>query len=236
MDLDKYQELTGVTVSSSEEALITSQIRRTRSMLETMLGFTLDPAKVNKNLYNELGKTQLECACPLPANADLLDPDDVVNAYRMFRYNDLDKYFHVDPFLRVHSVKLVYVEQGEDSDGVTIKTFLTDEVRLSIGRDGIGKYIEHCRTCRCICSCTHCVQIAVDADWLNASCLTDDLLYVWTDMVTYYADCKRNIKSESIDTHSYTKFEKLVPETEPTNLAIIKRYAGPYGSVMVMPT
>lgn len=235
MNLDTYEELTGITVPSDETALYNAQIRRTRSMMETMLGFTLDPSKVNQNLYNELGKTSNDCSCPSVDTEDLLPADDVVTAYRLYRYNDLDKYFHVDPFTKVNKVKLVYVKEGAGDTGVTLKTFEDDEIRLALGRDGIGKYLEHCLTCLCTCSCQECVQLAVDADWLWTGDLPDDLLYVWADMITYYVDGKKNIKSETIDTHSYTKFDKTAPETEPQNLAILKKYAGPYGSVSVMP-
>ncbi len=235
MDLAKYEELTGITVSESEEAAYQAQIRRTQRMLETMLGFTLDPSKTNTNFYNEVGKTSTNCFCPDVSTSDLLPPDPVIGAYRLYRYNKLDKYFFVDPFTNVHAVKLVFIKEGSDGTDVTIKTFDSDDIRLQIGRDGIGKYIQHCETCLCVCECETCVQLAVDADWLFQDEIPDDLLYVWADMITYQVDCKKDIKSESITGHSYTKFDQVLPETEPQNLAVIKKYAGPYGSVSVMP-
>jgi hypothetical protein len=236
VDLDKYTELTGIEVSEADENSIEAQIRRTRSMLETMLGFTLDPAKTNTNIYNELGKSQSDCFCPNVNTSNLLDPDEVEGSYRLFRYDKNDAYFATDPFTSLYKVKLVYVAPGPDQEqGITIKTFDDDEIRTQVGRDGIAKYIQHCQTCLCSCECTDCVQLAVDADWLFEDCLPEDLLYVWADMVTYQADCKKDIKSESVTGHSYTKFDKVSPETEPQNLAIIKRYAGPYGTVSVMP-
>ena len=54
-------------------------------------------------------------------------------------------------------------------------------------------------------------------------------------MATYYSDPNSNIRSESIDTHSYTKFSDIAPENESFNLAVLKKYAGPYGSVSRMP-
>ena len=232
MTPEKYTELTGIAVT--DEALITAQINRTRSMLETMLGYPLCSPKNQQNLYNELGKTQLECACPNVDTDNLNDPDEVESSYRLFRYDSRDKYFHVDPFTTVYKVKLVYVKPGDGDNGITLKTFDDDEIRVNIGREGLSKYIEHCQDCFCSCDCTSCIQLAVDADWVTT--MPKDLLYVWADMVTYYADCKRNIKSESVTTHSYTKFDRTIPEMEPQNLAVIKRYAGPYGSVTkVMP-
>lgn len=240
MDLSKYQELTGLSVSSAKAGLIQAQINRVQAMLETMLGYPLSPGDVNTNLYNELGKSRDECACPsvVTQDEDLEDPDTVVGAYRLFPYNDLDQYLHIDPFSRINKVKLVFIRQGEGNNGVTIRTFDTEKLRIDIGRDGIGKYLELCRDCLCTCDCNNCVQFAVDAEWLwdDQDEVPLDLQYVWADMVTYYSNPKRDIKSESITTHSYTKFDKVAPETEPHNLAVIKKYAGPHGSATVMPT
>lgn len=241
MDLTKYVELTGITPPAAENDKYNAVIRRSISMLETMLGFTLTPANVNENLYNEVGKSTNDCACPSVAidEDNLADPDSVVTAYRLFPYNDLDQFLQIDPFTAVHKVKLVYVKATADNRGITLKTFDTDSVRVNFGRNGVGKYLEVCRTCWCQCDCAgDCVQLAVDADWVwpEGSDIPDELLYVLADMVTYYADVKRNIKSESITTHSYTKFENTPAETIPSNLTIIKKYAGPNGSVTVMPT
>lgn len=239
MNLAEYQTLTGITVSSANTAKVTAAIARTQSVLETLLGFTLDPTKVTENLYSELGKTSQECFCPSVNLENLNDPDPVVGAYRLFRYNDLDQYFHIDPFTKVHKVKLVYVKEGDTPNGVTLKTFDVDSIRAHYGQDGLAKYLEYCRDCLCTCDCTDCVQLAVDADWLwaDASEIPADLNYVWADMITWYADPKnRNIRSESIDTHSYTRADNKPPQLYDENLAVIKRYAGPYGSVSAMPT
>lgn len=227
MNLETYQTLTGVTVPENQQAVIKAQIKRTRAVLEDMLGFTLNSDKVAENLYNEEGKTTAECACPNVDIEDLQEPDEVQYAYRLYSYNSKDKLFHVDPFTELYKVKLVH-------DGVTIKTFDDDEIRVNYGRYGLSKFIEACRECLCLslnCGCTDCVQLAVDAKWLWEDCLPQDLKYVWADMVTYYHDCKKDVKSETVGSHSYTKFDRRLPEDEPANLSIIKRYAGPYGSV-----
>ena len=239
MNSKKYTELTGITISEADKTLFEAQVRRTRIALETMLGFTLSRDKINTNIYNELGKTNKDCFC-LSVNTStevLQDPDEVENAYRLFRFNKKDRYFEVDPFTAVHSVKLVKIQQGqENGEGITIKTFDKDKIRLQLGRDGIGKYIERCRECMCDCNCNgDCVQLAVDADWLFDDCLPIDLLDVWADMVQYQMDCKKDIRSESMIGYSYTKFDRVDPETTPKNIAILQRYAGPYGSVSVMP-
>lgn len=239
MDLSEYQSLTGITVPSSRTAIVTAAISRVQSILETKLGYTLSEESVTTNLYNELGKSSNECACPSAAiDSDLQDPDSVVGAYRLYQYNPLDMYLYVDPFSAINKVKLVYIKQGANNDGVTIKTFDDDEVRVEFNKDNIGKYIEICKECNCVCECSDCVQLAVDAEWLwpEENNIPLDLKYLWTEMITYYSDAKRKIKSESITTHSYTKADNTAPEDEKHNVATLRKYAGPYGSISIQPT
>lgn len=235
MNLSEYETLTGTTVPAAQQAAVTAAINRTQAILETMLGFTLDPSQRNTNLYNELGKSQQECSCPSVDTEDLLPADPVVNGYRLFDYNDLDQYLWIDPFVTINKVKLVYIKQGTGDQGVTLRTFDTDQIRVHQTAGTLKKYLERCVECSCSCDCSNCVQLAVDADW-EFETLPNDLLYVFSDMVTWYSNSRRDIKSETIDTHSYTKFERRVPEEEPHNLTVIKKYAGPHGTAATIPT
>lgn len=228
MNLTDYQSITGIDVADSGR--ITAQINRVQYMLENLLGYTFDPELVTENLYNELGKTQQECSCLNVDTENLDDPDEVVGAYRLYDYNDKDQFLHLDPFTAIHAVKLV-------KNNVTIRTFETREYSIRYGKGGVAKYLDvNCNNCFCVCKCTDCVQLAVDADWLYTDDLPNDLLSVWADMVTFYGDQRNGIKSESLDTHSYTKFDRTAPETESMNLTILRKYAGPYGSVSRNPT
>lgn len=221
MDLSKYQTISGITVAASEQAFVSAQIVRSRKILEGMLGFTLNSKKVNNNVYDEQGKAPTDCACPDVDPDSLLPADEVENAYRLYDYNRKDEYFHIDPFTDVYNVKLVY-------NDITLKTFEATDYRKQI-KQGWGKFIQDCQLEFCWCDC-NCVQLAVDAQWLNL-CELDEILYIWADMVTYYADCKKDVKQESIGSHSYTKFDNLKPEFEAENLAILKKYAGPNGTL-----
>ncbi len=237
MNLCDYETLTGTTVAESAKKLTLAQIRRTTSMLETMLGYTLSPDLAKTNIYKELGKTTRDCFCPQSFDEDdLLPADTVTGSYRLFDYNPNDVFHLIDPYKTVYKAKLVYTKTGSGDTGITIRTFDDDQIRVHTNNEGFGKYLEHCKECLCRCE-DNCVQLAVDADWLwgEDDELPVDLQYVLADMVTYYSDSKRNIRSESITTHSYTKFDNVAPEMEPTNIAIIKKYAGQRGSVMVMP-
>lgn len=236
MNLEKYTELTGNTVPASQEARYNAAIRRTKSRLETMLGFTLKP----KNLYTEKGKVQFEGYIPIEDFTVLLPADEEEGVYKLFPYNEADQYFHVDPFKNVYKVKLVV--PTDDHEFITITDL--DNVVPEMGRDGIGKYIarhwewftwQWYRTWRYRYASTGSrgLQLAVDADWVN--CYPDDILYLWVDMIDHEVDPNRLIKSESVDGHSWSKADTSAPEARPENKLLLQRYAGPHSSVVRNP-
>lgn len=224
MDIAKYEELTGTTVPAAKQTFFLAQIKRTQRILESMLGFTLDSALFNDNEYIELGKTKTECPCP-DDNLELDPADDVVFAYRLFPYNQKDAYLAIDPATSIHKVKLV-------KDGVTYRTLDADEYRGEV-KQGLIKFLQQIR-CWCTnltCGCSQ-MQLAVDATWVwDEGEIPDDLMQIWADMVTAYTDMKANIKSETLGSHSYTKFDNSYPEDYPENIAVITKYAGPHASL-----
>lgn len=247
MDLEKYQELTGITVPASQQGKVNATIRRTKSQLESLLGFSLSP----KNLYTEKGKVQYEGYLPIDDTTELLPPDDEEGVYKLFPYNDRDSFFHTDPFKNIYKVKLVL--PGNDGEFVTIVDL--DNIIPQYDRDGIGKFIKRYyewftwswyaswRLSYSVESPTG-LQIAVEADWL--SCYPDDILYLWADMISYYADqnysVMGSIRSESVDGHSWSRGNAgggaqgdIPPEKNSSALVILKRYAGPYGAVLRNP-
>lgn len=233
MDLKKYEELTGIIIPESKESYYEAQIKRIQTKLETLLGFTLKA----ENIYKELGKSQVECVCPdIPQLDNLLPPDEVQGIIKIFPYNRKDKFLHVDPFLDVYKVKLGKVTN--DKKFITYKTF--ENFTAHYMAQGIGLYIEKCQTCFCDCECKDCVQLIVDADWVDftdeESDLPDDLLYLWCDMINYYADPTKDIKSESVDGHSWSKGDVTPPEELIENKLLLQKYAGPFGSITRIPT
>lgn len=226
MDLEKYQELTGTTVSTNDQTRVTAVINRVKRKLESMLGFTLTPANVNDNEYTEIGKTSTNCPCVDDIDIeDLLDADAVVYAYRMYNYNKKDVMLKIDPCTAVHKVKLV-------KDGITLYTLDSDDYRIQY-KNGVARYIELCQSCySCVISCD-CSQLAIDADWVwdDADDIPEELLYVWSDMVAYYSDPKLDVKSETLGPHSYSVYAKDKPEEVKENMAVLKKYAGPNGSL-----
>ena len=94
MTIERYEELTGITVSTSRQALVTAKIGFSQRILESMLGFSLDGTLYNQNEYTEIGKTQTDCPCP-DTDLTLDTPDAVTFAYRLYEYNINDKYFMI---------------------------------------------------------------------------------------------------------------------------------------------
>lgn len=229
MDIEMYEKLTGIVISANRRAYYEAQIKRVQSKLETLLGFTLEPLA----LYKELGKSQTECVCPdIPQSDTLLPADEVKGIIKLFPYNYKDKFLHTDPFTEVYSAKLVKVLDNREF--ITYKTF--EHFTEQYMSQGIGKYIEKCQTCFCDCDCKDCLQLAIDGNWLALPNLPDDLMYLWADMVTYYADPAKDIKSESVDGHSWSKGDIKAPEQQDAVKLLLTRYAGPYGSITKMPT
>jgi hypothetical protein len=204
MDITRYKELTGNTVSSSEEASVLAHIDKARRILEDMLGYTLDSTLLNINYF---------------------EGADVVNAFRLFPYDTKNRYFHIDPASAIHSIALV-------RDDEVLKT-LDDDDYGEIKKHGFIKYIEQDCAWWCVCKRKMGIQIAVDADWLwEENEIPEDLLYVWADMVEYYSDDNNKLRSQTLGTHSYTRFKVEAPESKEKNKAILRKYAGGYGSIV----
>lgn len=232
MDLALYIKLTGKNIPVSQYTRYEAVIARVQSKLETILGWSFTP----QVLYNEKGKTQNGCVCPkIPET--LLPPDEVKGIIKVFPYNHKDKFLHIDPFYDVYNVKLVKVLDNREF--VTYKTF--EYINEEYMTQGIGKYIEKCATCFCDCDCKDCVQLAVDGDWVKESDesgdgLPIDLLYLWCDMIDYYGDPEKDIKSESVDGHSWSKGDVTAPEESAESKLLLAKYAGPFGTISRIPT
>lgn len=234
MTIEKYEKLTGTTVPTAKQDFFKAQIRRTRMLLESMLGYSLSDPRINN--YEEKGKSETDFDLP-DISDTLLEPDEVEFAYRLFTYNDKDKFLSIDPCETVHAVKLVILRGGEEPNGITVKTFDSDEFSLHVSKGNIKKFLEKTNECwwtwwaACDCEWREQVMLAVDADWLFFDCLPEEIKYLWSDMVTYYVNPNRNLKSETLGSHSYSVNTQPHPEDLPESQAILKKYAGPNGSL-----
>lgn len=229
MKVYQYIQLTGETVRNENKLQLI--LDNVQSRLETLLGYTLSPT----NLYTEIGKTT-QCSCTdVLKTEDLLPATPTRGSIKIFPYNAKDKKWRVDPFYEVYAVKLVrVVGKGRV---VTVKDF--DSYLPEYSSNGIGNFIAKCTEGGCDCECSGCVQLAVAADWVDfeekVDSVPNDLVYLLIDMTKFYGDPTRDIKSESVDGHSWTRGNTTPPEHRPEMQLLLKRYAGPYGSVVRIP-
>lgn len=192
------------------------------ALIESLLGYPLSKSKRFKNYYDEKGKSRLDCPC-LGDDDNLLAADDVVYAYRIFPYNSHDKYLEIDPALDVHAVKLV-------ANRVTYYTFEKGEYQQQQKGDFI-KYLADCSLkCQCRPACS-CVQLAVDAEWMFEGCLPGDLQLVIDDITDYFSDPRRQLKRQTLATHSYEFADTSKPWEQLHNKKILMKYAGPNGTL-----
>lgn len=240
MNLETFEELTGTSTTDGRRAKVTAMIDRCRAKLETKLGYPLDPKKVMKNLYTESGKLPGDGFFALSIDFDniTLEPaDSVVGAYRVFNFNQIDQYLHIDPFSAIHAVKLV-------RGSLTLRTLDADDFSVVTSRDGLSRFLELTwplwRTWYSAYGWTG-FQLAVDADWLwpetdeGAQDIPDDLLGIWADQVTWLSDDTRLIKSENRGTRSYTKFDITALLDDPSVGQTLSAYAGPHGTLGRLP-
>lgn len=214
MDLDKYKEL--VPDTTLTDAQINAAIVKTQAMLEELLGFTLTTSDVNDNEYPDLVPTR---------------------AYRILPINKKDEAHRIDPCTEIYHIYLLL------EDGTT--ELVNPDYYQAIADRGVISYISFntglwngstiTLPCNCVLYCNH-VSLLVDANWLwqSANDVPAGFYLVWADMITFYANPKEDIKSETLGSHSYTKFDRSddLPEQDPFNASIIRRYAGPRGSAI----
>lgn len=236
MDQPTFEQLTGIKLDCDQADRFQTVVDLSKQQLESMLGWPLNPADL-EDQYIETGKIRSSGFCLCNEDEDNLDsPDEVTGQYRIYRFTSTDSFIKLDPALEIHIVKLV-------KGSVTYKTFdATDYFPVwKNGNPKICTSLQIRRDCFSQCDwptiCPGDYMIAVDANWAFPD--TDDetpvttlpleLQKIWADLVAWEFEEKKDIKSESITSHSYTKFE---PKTMYERYkAVFDRYAGPNGIV-----
>jgi hypothetical protein len=237
VDQSDFTKLTGLSLSSSQSTRFDSVEELASETLEELLGWPLDPNDW-KNQYLEIGKTKDESDCLSADTSDLDDPDEVVGATRLYRWNPVEPYLFIDPATTIHAIKLV-------RDGITYKTFDPKDYSLKLenGRITYGRYI---RMGRPLLSWMLALwpkpflvyehsgdddyaQIAIDADWAFED-LPSPLLKVEADLIAYELDLKRDIKSETFLSHSYSRNAR--PDPVDAHMPTLAKYVGPNGTAV----
>lgn len=243
MEVAEYQDLTGTTVSESDMPRVTAALRKSKTKLESLLGFSLSGAKK----WTEVGKTTLVGSAPFPSLpvddetlAKLTPPDDQYGDIQLFRLNELDTHTRINPAQEIYRAKVVLPINSDEfitvCDLCDVTPYLNSAglvVAITKGYDWYGwswwssmRSIERNR-----------LMLAVDGDYIKCIKKHPELVYLFTDMVAYYSDpsysVMGNIRSEKIDSHSYTRAstgataDESAPENQPQAKAIIQSYAGP---------
>lgn len=242
MTIAEYQNLTGTIVAGADITRMTAIIRRSESKLEGLLGYSLSRQKK----WAELGKIQYSGLTPfpsLPVSDDVLNnlqpADDETGDTQLFNFDELDTHIRINPAKEVYRAKIVAP--------VTRDEFITiydlDNVAPYLNAAGlvtaITKYNTWFTWSWWGSLSTSNLMLSVDADFVDVCDVNSyaDLAYLLADMVTYYADpsysVMGNIRSESIDSHSYSRAstgstaDSSAPEGQAAARRIIEKYAGP---------
>ena len=245
MTIAEYQTLTGITVSDADAPRIKAIIRKAETKLETLLGYSL----LKQKTWTELGKVQSDGLIPFPSlpstgetTIDLDEPDVQDGDIQLFNYDSLNTHLRINPAIEVYSAKIVTPVNSDEF----ITLYELDNVTPYLNSAGLVTALTRYASWftwgwynNLLWPERNSLQLAVEADFVNV-CDIDkypDLAYLLADMVTYYSDpnysIMGNIRSESIDSHSYSRAstgptpDSAAPEGQLSSKKIIEKYAGP---------
>jgi hypothetical protein len=251
MTIAEYQDLTGTTVSDADTNRVNAAIRKSEIKLGTLLGYSLSKQKK----WTELGKAQFDGLVPFPSLPvsdetidNLLPADDQTGDIQLFSLNELDKHFRINPAKEVYKAKIVL--PVNDSEFITVHDFTS--LTPYINQSGLVVALSRRHdwfTWGWWSSLRwpekNNLMLAVDAEYVNCvdASKYPDLAYLLCDMINYYSDpaysVMGNIRSESIDSHSYSRssivaksttgstYDDYAPEGQPSAKLVIEKYAGP---------
>lgn len=226
MNKELYETLTGAQIPPARAARMNAVINRVNGIAEGLLGF--NPA--GPSTFTEHGKSN-----GLPIDLENLLPADEVDSGEgnfvgiPYRYKDI--YFQIPPALAVHSVKLgVPISSDEFVAVKTLPEFYlkADGSKITAVEKPLGVYWADVVQTYFVEPDMN-VQLFIDGTWLVCNDLPLDLQYALVDMVDYYSagnvSVAGNVKSESINGHSYTRSDAQAPERTPETRSIFTKYS-----------
>lgn len=245
MTIAEYQELTGITVSTADTPRVTAAIRKAEVKLGTLLGYPLS----KQQTWTELGKVQYNGLVPfpsLPVSEETLDnlsaPDEQSGNIQLFNFDELDKHIRINPAKEIYRAKIVLPVNRDEF----ITIYDLENATPYLNGTGLVVAVSRYTTWytwtwwnSLLWADRQNLMIAVDADFVDVCDANKypDLAYLLADMVTYYSDpnysVMGNIRSESIDSHSYSRAstgstpDSAAPEGQSSSKMIIEKYAGP---------
>lgn len=245
MTIAEYEELTGITVPDGDQNRVKAAIRKAEVRLGSLLGYSLS----KQNTWTELGKVQYNGLTPFPSLPvsdetleNLTPPDEEIGTYQLFNLNQLDTHIRINPAKEVYRAKVVLPINKDEF----ITIYDLENATPYLNKVGLVIALTRYRTWytwtwwnSLFAVDRNKLMIAVDANYVNV-CDTNkypELAYLLADMVTYYSDpnysIMGNIRSESIDSHSYSRAstgktpDDAAPEGQLLARNLIAQYAGP---------
>jgi len=245
MTIVEYQALTGTTISVADTPRVTAAIRKAEVKLGGLLGYSLSKQKK----WTELGKVQYDGLTPFPSLpvsdeviASLSASDDQTGDIQLFNFDSLNTHIRINPAKEVYRAKIVLPINSDEF----ITIYKLDNATPYLNSTGLVSAITRYTSWftwtwwnSLLWSDRQNLMLAVDADFVNVCDANKypDLAYLLADMVTYYSDpnysIMGNIRSESIDSHSYSRAstgntpDNAAPEGQSSSRMIIEKYAGP---------
>ena len=245
MTIAEYQTLTGTVVADSDVTRMKAVIRRAETRLGSLLGYSLS----KQNTWTELGKVQYSGLTPfpsLPVGDEVLNnlsaADQQTGEIQLFNFDELDTHIRINPAKEVYRAKIVLPVSRDEF----ITIYNLDNATPYLNSAGLVTAISRYYSWftwtwwGLLAGADRSnLMLAVDADYVNVCDANKypDLAYLLCDMITYYADpnysIMGNIRSESIDSHSYSRAstgsnpDSAAPEGQASSKMIIEKYAGP---------
>lgn len=230
---------------STDTTRVQAVIRRAEAKLESLLGYPLSRQKT----WTELGKVQFDGLVPfpsLPVGDDVIDnltaADTQTGDIQLFSFDELDKHIRINPAKEIYRAKIVLpVNKDEFITIYDLQNGLPylNSAGLVVAITKYNSWFTWTWWNSLLWGEKSNLMLAVDAEYVDVCDINEhkDLAYLLADMVTYYAhpdySVMGNIRSESIDSHSYSRAstgsdsDSAAPEGQASSKMIIERYAGP---------
>lgn len=245
MTIAEYQELTGTIVPDADTTRMKAIIRRAETKLEVLLGYSLSKQKK----WTELGKVQYNGQVPFPslpvsdATLNILGTaDDTLGDTQLFNFDELNTHLRINPAKEVYSAKIVLPVNSDEFitiyDLNNVTPYL-NSAGLVVALTRYSDWFGWTWWGSLLWTDRNNLMLAVEAKYVNVCDVNKypDLAYLLADMITYYSDpnysVMGNIRSESIDSHSYSRAStgkdatSSAPEGQQSAKMIIEKYAGP---------
>jgi hypothetical protein len=198
----------------------------TISDYETLTGTTVPTAQ--EPLYTAIiAKTKLMLEMILGYT---LDPVTLAET-RYYDLNVNDPYILLDPYKTITSIEIM---KGAE----VVDTLVLGDDYSTYTKNGISKYIQLI-TCMNLqlprypflcCNKPTDYRLKVVGIFEFAT-VPQDISMIWADMITYYVDPNRDLKSQTLGSHSYTRGNMTPPEQDKANTQVTMKYAGSNGMI-----